>query len=91
MARILETEAVLILDGAEHDVYVRASIYGDGGEPKDWFGSLGSEEEGLGWAFLNARIASIRLPDGKEGHVIATGEDDPDSGIGFKGSGRPPA
>lgn len=91
MAKILDSEAVLILDGAEHDVYVRATIYGDGTEPKEWFGSVGSEEDGLGWAFLNARVSSIRLPDGREGDVIATGVDDPDAGIGFKGSGRPPA
>lgn len=91
MAKIFETEAVLVLDGVEHDVYLRATIYGDGSEPKGWFGSVGSGEDGLGWAFLNARFASIRLPDGREGHVVATGDDDPDTGMGFKGSGRPPA
>lgn len=91
MARILETEAVLVLDGAEHDVYVVASIYGDGAEPKHWFGSVASGEDGLAWAFLNARLSSIRLPDGREGHIIATGDAGPDGVIGFKGSGRPPA
>ena len=91
MARIFETEAVLILDGAEHDVYVVASIYGDGTEPKHWFGSVASEEDGLAWAFLNARLAFIHRPNGNEGQVIATGDAGPDGVIGFKGSGRPPA
>lgn len=91
MARIFESDATLVVDGVEHSVYVRASIYGDGHGLKDWFGAISTEDGGLAWAFLNARSAFIRLPDGKEGQVVATGVDDPDGGIGFKGSGPPPA
>lgn len=90
MASILESRATLAVDGVEYDVYVRASIYGDGREMKGWFGFLGTDDGDLAWAFLNARQASIRLADGRVGQVIATGVDDPDTGIGFKGSGAPP-
>lgn len=91
MARILEDDATLVVDGVEHSVYVRATIYGDGHESKEWFGFFVTEDGGLAWAFLNARQASIRLLDGREAQVVATGVDDPDSGIGFRGSGRPPS
>jgi hypothetical protein len=91
MARILEEEATLVVDGIEHSVYVRATIRGDGREAKEWFGFLGTEDGGVAWAFFNARQASLRLADGREGQVVATGVDDPDVGIGFQGSGRPPA
>ncbi|MGW6872928.1 hypothetical protein ACWGHA_11395 [Streptomyces xanthophaeus] len=87
MTTILEGDATLILDSVEHDVRMRATI---DHEAKEWAGFIESEQDGLGWAFLNARLSSIRMPDGREGHVIATGDDDPDTGIGFKGSGRPP-
>lgn len=92
MARIFESDATLVVDGVEHSVYVRATIHGDGGGLKEWFGSVGTEDGDLAWAFLNARSSStLRLPDGREGQVVATGVDDPDTGIGFRGSGPPPA
>jgi hypothetical protein len=91
MAQIIESDATLVVDGAEYPVYARLSIYGDGQLSKGWSGFLGSNEGGLSWDFLTARYASLRLADGREGKIVATGVDDPDVGIGFKGSGPPPA
>uniref|UniRef100_A0AAU2K1W8 DUF4873 domain-containing protein n=1 Tax=Streptomyces sp. NBC_00049 TaxID=2903617 RepID=A0AAU2K1W8_9ACTN len=92
MPRHIESDAVLVIDGTEWAVYARVSIFGDGAQVKGWFGSLRSDDLRLERELLNARVAILRMPDGKEGLIRTS--DGPSSRRGevaFTGSGRPPA
>ncbi|MFD7260138.1 hypothetical protein [Streptomyces sp. NPDC059874] len=92
MPRQFESDAVLVIDGIERAVYARVSIFGDGTQVKGWFGSLGSDDPGLECDLLNASVAILRMPDGKEGSIKTS--DGPSSRRGevaFTGSGQPPA
>lgn len=91
MPRQFESDAVLVIDGTERAVYARISIFGDGTQVKGWFGSVSSDDPRLERELLNARVAILRMPDGKEGSIRTS--DGPSSSRGevaFTGSGQPP-
>ncbi|NUP35936.1 MAG: hypothetical protein HOY76_02665 [Streptomyces sp.] len=88
MAKDYESEAHVVIDGEEFPVYARFTIYlGDG--IKEWHGTLAADEPGLGFRLVSADHAQLRMPDGKEGAVLATRAD---SGglISFTGTGPAP-
>lgn len=91
MPRQLESDAVLVLDGTERAVHARVSIFDDGAHAKTWFGSLIADDPGLERELLNARVAVLRMPDGKEGTIrTSDGPSRKRGEVAFTGSGQPP-
>ncbi|URN11386.1 hypothetical protein LUW77_03600 [Streptomyces radiopugnans] len=88
MAKDYESEARVVIDGEEFPVYARFTIYTDGGF-KQWHGSLGSDEPGLGFKLLAADRVRLRMPDGKEGTIIPTRANGGEA-TSFTGSGPAP-
>lgn len=88
MAKDYESEAHVVIDGEEFPVYARFTIYADGGL-KQWHGSVGSEEPGLGFKLISADRVQLRMPDGKEGAIIATRAKDGEA-TSFTGNGPAP-
>lgn len=91
MPRQLESDAVLVIDGIERVVRARISIFDDGAEAKTWFGSLTSDDPELQRQLLNAGVAVLRMPDGKEGSIrTSDGPSRKRGEVSFTGSGQPP-
>lgn len=88
MAKDYESEARVVIDGEEFPVYARFTIYTSGGL-KEWHGSIGSDEPGLGFKLISADRVQLRMPDGKEGSIVATRANDGEA-TAFTGSGPAP-
>ncbi|NUP15404.1 MAG: hypothetical protein HOZ81_04735 [Streptomyces sp.] len=88
MAKRYESEAVVIIDGEEIPTYARFDVFTDGGL-KRWNGALGTTAPDIAFKLVTAQRSVLRMPDGKEFPIIASGRDGAD-GIGFTGSGPAP-
>lgn len=88
MAKDYESEAHVVIDGEEFPVYARFTIHTSGGL-KEWHGSIGSDEPGLGSKLISADHVQLRMPDGKEGVIVVTRADDSEAAT-FTGSGPAP-
>ena len=88
MAKDYESEAHVVVDGEEFPVYARFTIHTEGGL-KAWHGSLGSDEPELGFKLIKADRLQLRMPDGKEGTILATRASDGEA-TSFTGSGPAP-
>lgn len=88
MAKNYESAAHVVIDDEEFPVYARFTIYADGGI-KQWHGSLGSDEPGLDFKLMTADRVRLRMPDGKEGIIVATRTSSGEA-IPFTGSGPAP-
>jgi hypothetical protein len=85
MEQEYETEAVVVVDGEEIDVYARFTV---DHAAKQWVGVLDSDDTALRFKMVNGRRSMLRMPSGKEASIVPG----PDAGGGatFQGSGRPP-
>jgi hypothetical protein len=88
MAKRYESEAQVVIDGVEKPVYARFTVYADGPGLKQWHGAIGSDDDSLAWDVLNAKAVLLRMPDGKEASIVATGPGG-EGGIGFTGADLP--
>ncbi|MEU2603292.1 hypothetical protein [Streptomyces albus] len=88
MAKDYESDAHVVIDGEEFPVYARFTIYTSGGV-KEWHGSLGSDDPELGFKLTSVDRAQLRMPDGREGIIIATRASDGEA-TSFTGSGPAP-
>lgn len=89
MAKEYVSEAQLVIDGEETAVYVQFFVYADGGT-KRWHGGFGSSDPNLGALAMEARSVVLRMPDGKEGHIVVTRAGGPEEAATFTGSGPAP-
>ncbi|MFC8365580.1 hypothetical protein ACFUIY_37630 [Streptomyces griseorubiginosus] len=88
MSQHFESEAVLVIDGAEFPV--KATITVDtGGSLKEWYGTVTADEPGLAFRLVSADRALLRMPNGNEGPIVPGGRDST-TGIAFQGSGPAP-
>lgn len=83
MANMYEGPAVLVVDGEETPVFVRA-VVSVSADIKQWYGSFRSDDPRLTWRAFNGGKVVLRTPDGEEGRIITDGGDE------FQGSGPPP-
>lgn len=81
-----ESEATVVIDGEETDVYVQFVV---DEVNKVWHGTFETDELGLTFKLLDSRHASLRMPNGKEA-TITSDRDDGGEGTNFLGSGVPP-
>lgn len=81
-----ESEALIVIDGEEISVYARFAV---DTIAKRWAGTLDSDEPALRFKLVNGNRAVLRLPNGREGGIVA--DEDTGGGVTFKGSGIPPA
>ncbi|MFI8535352.1 hypothetical protein ACIGMX_34545 [Streptomyces aquilus] len=83
-----ESEAVVVIDGEETDVYAEFVI-DDSATLKTWYGTLTSEEPGFGFKIVTSNRAVLRMPSGKEA-PIAPRTNSGGADVPFTGSGAPP-
>lgn len=88
MAKDYESEAHVVIDGAEFPVYARFTVFADG-PSKSWHGSVSSDEPGIGFKLVTADRVQLRMPDGKVGMIVPTRADGGDL-VPFTGSGPSP-
>ncbi|MWA08714.1 hypothetical protein [Streptomyces sp. BA2] len=88
MAKRYESEAHVVIGGEEIPVYARFDVFTDSGI-KQWHGTLGSSEPGLGYKLVTADRVRLCMPDGKEGAIVATHADGGEL-VPFTGSGPSP-
>ncbi|WP_143674292.1 MULTISPECIES: hypothetical protein [Streptomyces] len=88
MAKDYESKAHVVIDGEAIPVYARFTTFTDG-PLKEWHGSVSAPEAGLGFKLASADRVLLRMPDGKEGVIIATRADGTEATT-FTGSGPAP-
>ncbi|WP_331731643.1 hypothetical protein OG298_45465 (plasmid) [Streptomyces sp. NBC_01005] len=88
MAKLYESEAEVVIDGAATPIYVRFTVLTEGSF-KRWLGAFGSNDLQLAQAAMDADEVLLRMPDGKEGRIVVT-NGLTEQGISFTGSGPSP-
>lgn len=85
MTQNYETEAVVVVDGEEIDVYARFTV---DNMVKRWAGLLDSDDSALRFKMVSGQRSILRLPNGKEASINVG--PDTGGGVTFQGSGVPP-
>ncbi|MFM9542312.1 DUF4873 domain-containing protein [Streptomyces turgidiscabies] len=81
--------ATVIADGAEHEVAAHLAISTDG-RLKEWHGTLDTQDDGAAWQIQEARSATLRTTDGREGTFFPVRLEVGSTELEIQGSGHAP-